>query len=73
MEKTDYKYSAFISYRHIEPDKTVAKKLHSYIESFHIPAAIKASSGRQRMGRVFRDEEELPLSSDLERGYKPGA
>ena len=59
------KYSAFISYRHLEPDMVVAKRLHTAIETYHIPAEIKKQSGRKRMGRVFRDAEELPLSSDL--------
>lgn len=43
----------------------VAKKLHTAIETFHIPVAIQKRVGKKRMGRVFRDAEELPLSSDL--------
>ena len=43
----------------------VAKRLHAAIETYHIPAAIQKRSGRKRMGKVFRDAEELPLSSDL--------
>ena len=65
MEEKESAYSAFISYRHIEPDMTVAKRLHTLIETYRIPGAVKASSGRKKMGRVFRDQEELPLSSDL--------
>ena len=64
MENT-YTYSAFISYRHLEPDMTVAKKLHTLIETYHIPKAVKVSSGKNKMGRVFRDQDELPLSTDL--------
>ena len=60
-----YEYAAFISYRHRPPDEAVAKKLHSLIENYGIPKDVKASSGRKKMGRVFRDQEELPLSSDL--------
>lgn len=60
-----YQYKAFISYRHLEPDQTIAKKLHTLIENFGIPASLKKSCGIQKMGRVFRDQEELPLSSDL--------
>lgn len=63
--ESNFKYAAFISYRHIEPDKLVAKKLHTYIETYGIPAAVKATSGKKSMGRVFRDEEELPLTPNL--------
>jgi hypothetical protein len=58
-------YDAFISYRHLEPDYTVAKELHKLLEQFPIPAPVKKSSGKQRMGKVFRDQEELPTSPDL--------
>lgn len=61
----DRHYSAFISYRHVSPDSEVAKKLHSMIENFSIPNKIKASSGIKKLDKVFRDEEELPLSKDL--------
>ena len=61
----DYQYTAFISYRHTEPDETIAKKLHTLIENFGIPGDIQKSSGKRKMGRVFRDQEELPLSTDL--------
>lgn len=58
-------YCAFISYRHLMPDMVIAKRLHTAIETYHIPAAIQKRTSRKRMGRVFRDAEELPLSSDL--------
>ena len=61
----DHQYTAFISYRHTAPDEAIAKKLHTLIENFSVPAEIKKSSGRRKMGRVFRDQEELPLSTDL--------
>ena len=60
-----YTYTAFISYRHTLSDEAVAKKLHTLIENYSIPGDIKKSSGRKKMGRVFRDQEELPLSTDL--------
>ncbi len=59
------KYCAFISYRHKKPDMLVAKKLHSAIETYHVPRAIQKKFGKSRLGKVFRDAEELPLSSDL--------
>ncbi len=59
------KYCAFISYRHLTPDQEIAQKLHTAIETYGIPASVRQRAGRRRMGRVFRDQEELPLSSDL--------
>lgn len=58
-------YIAFISYRHKELDSAIAARLHSLIERYPIPKAISQKYGKKRMGRVFRDKEELPLSSDL--------
>lgn len=58
-------YTAFISYRHTSPDEAIAKKLHTYIETYAIPQEVRRTSGRKKMGRVFRDQEELPLSADL--------
>jgi len=52
------KYKAFISYRHLEPDKTVAIELQKLLER------VKVSKGEQSW-RVFRDESELPTSSNL--------
>lgn len=59
------RYKAFISYRHESPDQEIAKRLHSLIENFAIPLNLKKSLGIRKMGRVFRDEDELPLSADL--------
>ncbi len=61
----EYRYKAFISYRHQSPDQDVAKKLHSYIENYAIPSSLKKSMGVQKMGRVFRDQEELEISASL--------
>lgn len=58
-------YDAFISYSHSEPDAFAAKKLHSMLEHYHIPGKLQKISGKKKISRVFRDREELPLSSDL--------
>lgn len=60
-----FKYRAFISYRHMQPDERIAKWIHSAIENYRIPSAIRKASGIKKMGRVFRDQEELPLTTDL--------
>ncbi|MBQ8188206.1 MAG: toll/interleukin-1 receptor domain-containing protein [Lachnospiraceae bacterium] len=63
-----FKYDAFISYRHSESDKFVAENLHKQLESFRLPAAIakKRPGEKTKIERVFRDKEELPLTSNLE-------
>ena len=57
-------YIAFISYRHKPLDMAVAKKLHRMIEHYRVPGEYRESRGK-RLGLVFRDQDELPLSSDL--------
>ena len=63
--KRKYKYDAFISYRHIEPDLTIAKILHEMIEKFNIPKHLRTVSNDENsindkhIFRVFRDCEEL--------------
>ena len=60
-----YKYDAFISYRHIEPDLTIAKILHEMIEKFNIPKHLRTVSNDENsindkhIFRVFHDREEL--------------
>ena len=61
----DQHYTAFISYRHLSPDQEVAKWLHTAIETYRIPDAIRKQTGRKAMGKCFRDAEELPLSPSL--------
>lgn len=58
------KYIAFISYRHAELDSAIAKALHSLIEQYRIPRGIR-KDGENRLGVVFRDQEELHAASDL--------
>ena len=63
-EVSKKKYKAFISYRHKRLDMFVAKKLQRTIERYVIPADLR-EQGQKRLGRVFRDQSELTLSSDL--------
>ena len=57
-------YVAFISYRHAEMDSAIAKTLHTLIEQYRIPKGLQ-KEGKNRLGLVFRDEEELHAASDL--------
>ncbi|MBR5422232.1 MAG: toll/interleukin-1 receptor domain-containing protein [Lachnospiraceae bacterium] len=63
----EWKYDAFISYRHCEPDSFVAEKLQKMLEEFKISGSLakKLGLGRRGLERVFRDEAELPLSDNL--------
>ena len=60
-----YTYKAFISYRHLPLDIAAAKAIHSRLETFRIPAHIQKKTGQKKLGRCFRDRDELPTSSDL--------
>lgn len=59
------KYDAFISYRHTELDMEIAKKVHTGLETYHIPKSVQEKTGKKKIQRVFRDQEELPIGSDL--------
>lgn len=65
--KKEYHYDAFISYRHTELDKFVAQNLHKRLEAFRMPSVVakKRAGQKNKIERVFRDKEELPLTSDL--------
>lgn len=59
------KYNAFISYRHLELDMYIAKAVHKKLETFKVPRAVAEKTGKKSIHRVFRDQEELPIGSDL--------
>lgn len=65
MSLNNVKYDAFISYRHSEKDKAVAMQLQRKLESFRLPKGVTSKSGKTHIERVFRDQDELPLSSNL--------
>lgn len=58
-------YNAFISYRHAPLDSKVAAEIQTRLERFRIPKAIRKSSGIRKIDRIFRDKEELLITSDL--------
>lgn len=43
------KYDAFISYRHTEPDKTIAEKLHKMLETYKVPSKIAKKRGKRKL------------------------
>ena len=58
----EYKYKAFISYRHIAPDMQAAEKLQRILEAYKPP---KSLGIKKENWRIFRDVSELQSSSDL--------
>ena len=67
-KEKSYKYDAFISYRHVEPDQSIAKQVHQLIETFKAPKEFY-QNGKRPTFRVFRDREELAardLSASIE-------
>ncbi len=60
-------YNAFISYRRTARDTAVAKEIQQSLEHFRVPREIAAASGKTGIDRIFRDQEELEITSDLSR------
>jgi len=66
LEKTTYKYKAFISYSH--KDKKFARWIHKQIENYKIPKSLREKYPNLPKGlkrTVFIDDEELPTASAL--------
>ena len=58
-------YNAFISYRHAKLDSAIAEHLVKQLEHFHVPHNLKKKLRHQKITRIFRDKDELPITSDL--------
>jgi tetratricopeptide (TPR) repeat protein len=60
-------YSAFISYSHA--DSAVVRKLHARLEAYRLPRRVRQidplNAQRERLGRVFRDREDLSAAQSL--------
>lgn len=67
MGLENIKYDAFISYRHCELDKFNAMAIQKKLENFKLPKSLysKTANGKTKIERVFRDQDELPLASNL--------
>jgi len=64
----EFKYWAFLSYSHT--DRKWGDWLHKSLETYHVPRRLIGQESRDgkipaRVFPVFRDREELPVSSDL--------
>ena len=58
-------YTAFISYRHTEPDQRISRMVHHALEAYRIPRALRKDREGSRLGDIFRDDEELSASPSL--------
>ncbi len=58
-------FNAFISYKHAELDNKIAESIVRDLEHYHIPGKIRKATGKKKIERVFRDKDELPITSDL--------
>lgn len=60
-----FRYAAFVSYRHVKLDRKWAVWIHSKMETYRVPKRLVAKGLPRRVGKMFRDEEELAASADL--------
>ncbi len=59
------RYCAFVSYRHLPRDRHWAMRIMRRLEDFRVPAGLRAQGFPDRVGTLFRDEDEIPASNDL--------
>ena len=59
------KYQAFISYRHTDLDARIAQEVQRSLERFHVPWSVRKETGTKSLAPIFRDKEELPVTSEL--------
>ncbi len=66
------RFRAFVSYSHA--DAAIAQKLHRKIETYRIPRHLRdresEEANKGRLGRIFRDREDLPAAEDLSESVK---
>ena len=58
-------YDAFISYRHNPLDEYVAQHLQELLETYTVPENVKDIVKKNKINKIFRDMDELPLSDNL--------
>ena len=58
-------YNAFISYKHAPLDIKIASHVQKELEHFHVPHNLKGKIKHKKITRIFRDKDELPITSDL--------
>ncbi len=66
MATSAKRFRAFISYS--QRDKAAAQRLHKALETYRIPNGVSApgiDAKSRRIGRIFRDDDEMGASADL--------
>jgi len=63
--EASFLYDAFISYRHVDRDRKWAEWLIAALERYRVPKALQDKGLPPRLRKVFRDEDEVPASADL--------
>ena len=58
-------YNAFISYKHAPLDISIAEHIQSKLEHFHVPHNLRKKLKHDKITRIFRDKDELPITSNL--------
>ena len=58
-------YNAFISYKHGPLDSKIAAHVQRKLEHFHVPYKLRKKIKHKKITRIFRDKDELPITSDL--------
>ena len=66
---TDYKYDAFVSYRHLKEDKLIARRVQTLLEGYKAPGGAECRY-THRIQRLFLDETELTPGGDLSNSIK---
>ena len=69
FKQIKYKYDAFISYRHVEPDQSIAKQVHQIIETFKAPKEFYINGEKTNFRRYSDDgigsqEWKIPQKGD---------
>ena len=59
----EFRYRAFISYAH--RDEAFVSRVHNRLEQFVIPRGTPGGSASRRLGRIFRDRDELASGGSL--------
>lgn len=65
IAEPEFLYDAFISYRHVERDRQWAQWLLESLENYRVPRSLQAKGLPPRLRKIFRDEDEMPASGDL--------
>ena len=63
MAEFSFTYRAFISYAHADHEWAVW--LHKALEHYRVPRRLAGAEKLRRLGKMFRDEEELGAAPEL--------